>query len=124
MEEIKNILKEENKFPSLIIPCLHDKSLFQVAVMDDEVLVQEMTKLNVPDELKPKYKQVFNKSTMNGNEVKELLVKTNPCMSKIFEIWCSYIFNKFELSSVGIAIAHANYRRRTGITLDLSIWIN
>lgn len=124
LEDIGKILEGENNFPSLIIPCLHNKTLFQLSVMDEEVLEQEMNKLNVPDELKPKYKKVFNQSTMNGNEVKELLIKTNPCMEKIFEIWSSSRFNKFELSSVGIAIAHANYRRRTGNTLDLSIWIN
>lgn len=124
LEEIEKLLGGENKFQSLIIPCLHDNSLYQVSVMDDEVLDQEMNKLNVPEELKPKYKQVFNSSTMNGIEVKELLMKSNPCMKKIFDTWSSSRFNKFELSSVGIAIAHANYRRRTGKTLDLSIWIN
>lgn len=124
LEEITKLLGGENKFQTLIIPCLHDNSKYQVSVMDDEVLDQEMKKLNVPDELKPKYKQIFNSSTMNGNEVKELLIKNNPCMKKIFDTWGSSRFNKFELSSVGIAIAHANYRRRTGKTLDLSIWIN
>ena len=123
-EEIDKILQEENKFHSLIIPCLHDKSLFQISVMDDTILEQEMTRLNVPEDLKPKYKKVFNQSTMNDIEIKNLLIETNPCMKKIFDTYSTSRFNKFELSSVGIAIAHANYRRRTGITLDLSIWIN
>ena len=96
----------------------------QVAVMDDTVLDKEMDRLKVSDEFKPKIKQVFNKGTMNAQEVKDLMVKTNPCLQKVFDAFANSRFNKFELSSVGIAIAHANYRRRTGQTLDLSIWIN
>jgi hypothetical protein len=61
---------------------------------------------------------------MNAPEVKDLLIKTNPCMEKVFETWNKSRFKNFEVSSVGIAISHANYRRRTGRTLDLSIWIN
>lgn len=124
MDEVVKTLGEKNKFPSLIIPCLHDKTLYQVSAIDDEVLDQEMNKLKVPDDLKPKFKQVFNKSTMNGNQVKELLIKNAPIMEKIFEVWSNSKFKNFDVSSVGIAIAHANFRRRTGQTLDLSIWIN
>lgn len=124
LEAIETILGEKNKYPSLLMPCLHDKSLFQVSVVNDEVLMQRMNDLEVPEVIKPKFRQVFRKSTMNRKEVKELLIKSNPCMSKIFETWGNSRFSRFELSSVGIAIAHANFRRRTGITLDISEWIS
>ena len=58
------------------------------------------------------------------NDVKSLIIDSNPCFEKLLEAIDSSMFNRFELSSVGIAIAHANYRRRTGKTMDLSIWIN
>ena len=95
MEEIEKILGEENKYPSLLMPCLHDNNLLQLSVMDDEVLDNELTKLNVSDELKTKYKQVYNQSTMSDEEMKVFLLKTNPNMKKIFEIWDSSRFNKF-----------------------------
>jgi len=123
-DEIDKILGEENKYPSLLIECLHDSSLLQISVMDDNILEEVMRELNVTDELKPKYQQIFNQSTMSAEEVKLFLLKINPSLKQVFEIWSSSRFNKLELSSVGIAIAHANYRRRTGNTLDLKIWIN
>lgn len=123
-EAIKIIIENFDQYPQLIKPCMHDGSLLQVAVMDDVMLDKEMERLKVADDIKPKIKQVFNQATMNANEVKELLIKTNPCLQKVFDTFTNSRFNKFELSSVGIAIAHANYRRRTGQTLDLSIWIN
>jgi len=124
IEEIETILGEPNVFPSLLMPCLHNQSLLQISTMDDEVLDQEMEKLKVPQEAKPKFKKIFNQSTMNAADVKSLIIKSNPCFEKLFEVIDSSMFNRFELSSVGIAIAHANFRRRTGKTMDLSIWIN
>jgi hypothetical protein len=44
-------------------------------------------------------------------------------MENVLELWNNSPFKRFELSSVGISIAHANFRRKTGETLDLSIWI-
>jgi len=124
MDYVENILGKENVIPILFSPCLHDISLYQISVINDDILDKEMIKLNVSDELKHKYKQIFNQSTMSPDEIKELLINTNSCMKKVFDVWSNSRFKNFELSSVGIAIAHANYRRRTGITLDLSMWIN
>ena len=68
-------------------------------------------------------KQLFESSTKTENEVKDMLVDAIPEMERIFEVWGRSPFNQFELTSVGIAIAHANYRRKVGDTMDLSIWI-
>lgn len=124
LEKIKNTFGDNDKLPLMIIPCLHDNSLFQIGVMNDEVLQEEMNKFNIPDEVRAKYMGIFNESPMSADNIKELIINTNPFMSEIFEMSDNSMFNRFELSSVGIAIAHANYRRRTGITLDLSLWIN
>ncbi|WP_217491265.1 LPO_1073/Vpar_1526 family protein, partial [Vibrio breoganii] len=75
------------------------------------------------DEIKLKLKQLFESSTKPANEVKEMLIDAIPEMEKVFEVWAKSSFDQFELTSVGIAIAHANYRRKIGDTMDLSIWI-
>lgn len=110
-------------FPGLIINCFHNLSLKQIGMFDEKVLEQEMEKYNCSQEQKIKLKQFFTKTTFSENEVKQMLEDLDPKMSKIFRIWTESSFNRFELSQVGIAIAHANYRRRTGETMDLSIWI-
>lgn len=110
-------------FQGLIIPCFHDSSKFQIGVFDDETLDQRMDQKGYNPSQTNKVKQFFNKTTLPANEIKELLKKFNPKMEKVFDVWDNSNFNHFELSQVGIAIAHANYRRRTGETMDLSIWI-
>jgi hypothetical protein len=45
-------------------------------------------------------------------------------MTQLYDRWQNSGMANFTLTSVGIAIAHANLRRRTGMSADLGIWIN
>ncbi|MGS0724994.1 LPO_1073/Vpar_1526 family protein [Shewanella sp. 0m-11] len=122
-EELKEKIGEGMNLQGLIIQCFHDKDRLQIGVLDDEVLDGIASKNNLDNEVKQKLKQLFESSTKPANEVKSMLIGAIPESEKVFKIWGTSPFNKFELTSVGIAIAHANYRRRIGDTMDLSIWI-
>jgi len=60
----------------------------------------------------------------SDNEVKDFLISIHPEMKKLFELWQKAGMANFTLTSVGIAIAHANLHRRTGMSADLGLWIN
>lgn len=122
-EELKEKIGEETNLQGLIIPCFHDNEKLQIGVLDEKILADIASKNGLSDEVKQKLKQLFESSTKPANEVKKMLINAIPEMEKIFEIWSKSPINKFELTSVGIAIAHANYRRKIGDTMDLSIWI-
>lgn len=107
----------------LIIPCFHDNTKLQIGVFDDETLDQRMSERGFEETQKINLKAFFEETTLTPNEIKDKLINFSPKMQKIFDVWTNSYFNQFELSHVGIAIAHANYRRRTGETMDLSIWI-
>lgn len=106
-----------------IIPCFHDNSKLQIGVFDDEALDKQMKQLNVNSEIQKKLKALFNETAMSQGEVKKTLENLDDKMKKIFEVWNDSYFKNFDLSSMGIAIAHANYRRKTNETMNLSIWI-
>lgn len=122
-EDLKENIGEEINLQGLVIRCFHDPEKLQIGVLDDDVLEQVADRNGVSSEVKQKLKQLFESSTKPANEVKEMLVEAIPEMERVFEVWKNSPFNQFELTSVGIAIAHANYRRKVGETMDLSIWI-
>jgi len=122
-EELDAEFENSAQFNRLFIPCFHDNTKRQFATLDDEGLKALMTKRNIEIEAQPKLEAFFTKTTMSDNEVKELLENLDDKMKKIFEVWNSSLFKNFDLSSMGIAIAHANYRRRTNEAMDLTNWI-
>ncbi|MDF1997604.1 LPO_1073/Vpar_1526 family protein [Peribacillus frigoritolerans] len=55
--------------------------------------------------------------------VTDKLLATDQNIGKVQHYWQNSIVKNSTLTSVGIAIAHANFVNKTGILADLSIWI-
>lgn len=111
------------EYNSFIIQCFHDTAKFQLNRIDDAGLEGALTEHNLNEEQKVKLRAIWNKYTMQQNEVRDYLMTIDEKVEKIFDVWQNSMFNKMELTSVGVAVAHANYRRKTGKTLDLTNWI-
>jgi hypothetical protein len=60
---------------------------------------------------------------MQNEEVWKVLVELCPEINDLLDIWSNSSMKNMTLTSVGIALAHANIRRKTNENWDLSIWI-
>lgn len=104
--------------------CLHDTTKFQVNAITEDILRNEAQKLNI-DEEETNRLISFNKSfLMSPSETKEYLTDLHPFLANVFEVWEDSPMKNTSLTSVGIAIGHANVKRQIGEFTDLSIWIN
>lgn len=108
----------------IFIPCLNDDSKVQVRANRKEALEQNMDHFNIPDEDKPKIVALFNSGKMNEPEIKAKAIEIRPYMGTVFDTWNDSQMKNFSLTSVGIAIGHANIKRLVGEFANLSIWIN
>jgi len=116
-QEIENL----DAYTDLITNNLHDLSLLQINAVNEDVINEKCEKENIPDEIKQKIINLFNSTRMSPVEIKDYLIKVAPDVEPLFELWNDSQLSKFGLTTVGIAIAHANFRRKTGVKLDLSI---
>lgn len=122
-EQLASSVPEHEKYQSLIIPCLNDSEKFQLAALDEEVLEEKAKPLNLTTEELNKLKPLLNNYQFNGGELKDLIKKQGDFMNDLFDVWDNSPLKNMTLTSVGIAIATANLRRKTGISVDLGIWI-
>lgn len=60
---------------------------------------------------------------LDNKNIAEELIKIEPEMEKVQQYWKESFAKNSTLTSVGTAIAHANFVSKTGINADLSIWI-
>src|SRR5690606_1423448 len=107
----------------MIIPSLHNRHLFQVSTMDTEMIEKEANRRGVGADLIPKLSVIFEKSRMSEKEVRDYLLGVDSKLEKLFTIWEKTPLGRLTLTTVGFAIAQANYRRKTGRMVDLSIWV-
>ena len=111
----------DNRF---FIPCLNDPSKFQVNANSRENLEKRLDTAQVGSEDRTKILELFNVGKMSNDEIRQLCIKLRPYMQNAFDVWSNSTMKSFTLTSVGIAIGHANIKRLIGDFADLSIWIN
>ena len=121
-EELVTEFGENSPLLAMTTKSFLDEGKIQLLNVDSNIISEVVLKMIKFDQ-KPKLDEFIERTSMVAEEIKEHLKSVDPKMQKIFEIWKDSEFNQFELSQVGIAIAHANYRRRTTLSMDLSIWI-
>lgn len=106
------------------IPCLNDASKVQVRANNIEGLTKRLAELGTSKGDRGKIIDLFNFGKMNDEEIREKTVAIRGYMAEVFDVWSSSPMQSFNLTSVGIAIGHANIKRLVGEFADLSIWIN
>lgn len=121
---IDELAMSEDDRKIYFVNCINDPIKFQVNAMNMETLEGYFTAHAVTTENHTRIIELFNAGRMNVAEIKAKVVEFSPFMEPIFVSWSASEMKNFELSSVGIAIGHANIKRLAGEFADLSIWIN
>jgi hypothetical protein len=106
------------------IPCLNDATKLQVNANSKENLEKLLDAQGVSSEDRAKILGLFDLGKMSEPEIKEKLIAIRPYMAEVFEIWTNSPMKTFTLTSVGMAIGHANIKRLIGEFASLAIWIN
>lgn len=106
-----------------VIPCHNNSELRQLVFPSKDSLEKSLAKFNWPGQT-PTTIRNFLDITLPDEEIIELAVRLCPEFQRIVDFWENTPANKMTLTSVGIAIGHANLKRQTGQEFDLDIWIN
>jgi hypothetical protein len=106
------------------VQCLNDPTKVQVRANSKELLGKAFEAHAIGPEDRAKISALFDAGKMNATEIKEKCIQIRPYMAELFEVWSESAMKNFTLTSVGIAIGHANIKRLVGEFANLSIWIN
>jgi len=111
----------------LVIPCLSDPALYQLAsvpanVQEIAALAEEcgLPETEVEELVTYQYGRL---SLSGGGQIGTGVAELFPELTEAITRWDHSGATRMELTSVGIAIALANIRRKTGRELDLADWL-
>lgn len=107
----------------LVIPCLYNDALLQVDALNDKGTDDLCEQLGIEAEGVEKLKQLQRQKMMHPEKIRSYLIDARPQMRDLFELWDNTVINILTLTSVGIAVAHANIKKQTGESFDLSDWM-
>ncbi|SAL53928.1 hypothetical protein AWB69_05705 [Caballeronia udeis] len=106
------------------IPCINDGTKIQVRQLSLADLEGEFRRFGIGEHDKQAITHLFHLNVMDASEVRSKVIEIRPYMEELFDVWARSSMVNFGLTSVGIAIAHANVKRLIGEFANLSIWIN
>ena len=104
--------------------CINDETKYQLRAMNEEALDYDIKDKSISPEDAEILKGFLSVGLMDENEIQQKVNSIRPYMSQAFLLWDSSEMKSFTLTSVGMAIGHANAKRLLGQFADLSIWIN
>ena len=124
----KNIIEQKEisieYIPYYFMNCMNNPLKAQVRFITKEELRKSFQEKEISTEDQKKIESLFDKGSMDRNEIRALCIKLRPYVTTLFEIWSDSSMGSFTLSSVGITIGHANLKNFDRDFTDLSTWIN
>ena len=121
--EVAKLQEEDRKVNGLLCPCIRDQEKLQLNCVDETGLTEQSTKLGVEDSVLQRLLKVDRKHRLKGDKLWDVLQSLEPGVKDLWEQWKTLRLGHMTLTSVGIAIGHANVRRITGEEAPLGIWI-
>lgn len=106
------------------IPCFNETTKLQVRANSKETLAKNFEAHGIVESDRTQITALFDAAKMSEGEIREKCVAIRPYMNDLFVLWSESPMKNFTLTSVGMAIAHANIKRLVGEFANLSIWIN
>lgn len=107
----------------IVIPCLNNRSLFQLAALNLEVLKEKGKVLGMSQVEAQNLWNFFLPSVKDGDELLGAIERGYPNVRTAKSLWDETPMHQLSLTTVGIAIGHANLVRVSGWGADLAIWI-
>ncbi|WP_434707266.1 hypothetical protein J3P75_15065 [Pseudomonas sp. R1-1] len=106
-----------------LMTCLNDSEKLQVRVQNAASLTAMYDEHGVDEANRLIIDRLFNLGRMSHAEVRAKCMGLRGYMEQVFSLWSVSDFRSFTLTSVGMAIGHANMKRIAGNFGPLSQWI-
>lgn len=107
----------------LIIPCLNDQSKLQISAINDEAISFAGQERGLNENQITQLKDLQNKHLFSKEAVEQQLTSMDKRFIELLHTWSNSGLGRLELTTVGIALAHANIKKTIDLDLDLEVWI-
>jgi hypothetical protein len=109
---------------NLLMPCMNDPARFQVNTLNKAVFDERSRDAGLQSTDSDPLWNFFIETLLSEQEMLAKLTPHFPELPLLIDLWTATPLNRLTLTTVGIAIGHANLRRIAQLDADLSIWIN
>jgi len=123
----EEIIKQQQLSPEqhnkLVTRCLRNPAKFEISAINDEAIDLAGKDCGLTENQIKQLKDLQNANLLSKEEVEQMLENMNPQFKELLHTWNNSGLGRLQLTTVGIALAHANIKKTIDIDLDLGVWI-
>ena len=108
---------------ALIVPSQRNPALHEINAANSAEIDVSCQRFGLDRGEAEKLKNLFGRRPLSIPELRAELIAALPWMAQLFDLWDNTPIQNLTLTSVGIAIARANIKRKTGQDFALSNWM-
>lgn len=116
-----------DKYPGVFKRSPYDENLLQVSAMDEEELEKSIKMLEADEDIDNQVggwlRNLFQMQGLSDEEVKNKVISLVPEINPLFDVWNDSYLKHMNLTSVGMVLGAVNLMNKSGVNLDLNIWI-
>lgn len=124
MDDIKTAGLDYNNVAKYLNKCLHDQSKMQINALNEDMFKDSSKGIGLVENDIITLINLENSKLMSNDEIRNFIINNLPYMEIIMDVWSKSFMKNLTLTSVGIAIGHANVKRYDSDFTNLDIWIN
>ena len=102
---------------------MNDPAKQQLGILNEESLDAYCENHGIEEAVRKEMNQLGERNKMTDIEAHQKLADLFPPVEILLDCWNNSSMKSVTLTSVGIAIAHANIESKTDKEIDLGIWI-
>lgn len=103
--------------------CLRNDKKMQISAINDAAITTMAKGLGLTDVKILELINLQNKHLLSNEEIEQILLNADPKFSELLNVWNNSGLGRLQLTTVGIALAHANIKKTICTNLDLGEWI-
>jgi len=117
-DQFKSSIGDIEPYREFLMPCVNDESRFQFGFLKQSDLKRAADEKGLSEDIVKQLAILRHSSDIHaGQEPLDFLLGIQPNISKLFDIWDKTSLSTFDMTTVGVAIAQANFKRKTGRTV-------
>lgn len=122
-DKFEDIINPNEVGDQLLIPCKNNPLLWQIDAMDNNEIETKAGDMGYEKGIIEQLKSLQISNLMSSGKIR-IILEQNDYMKKLIEYWNDKPMHSMNLTTVGMAIAHANIRIKIqDDNIDLSDWI-
>lgn len=122
-EVVNSLALTEQQYQKLVIPCFRNEKKLQICALNDSALDYMANQCELDKEKSAQVKKMQKEHLLTKEDLVQQLFLISPRLSQLSEIWDNTSLGTLQLTTVGIALAHAHIKKILNIELDLGDWI-